>query len=139
VNDGAQEPSITTPVETPNDLKDDDASTTGGEEPPDAPQGMLTEDPIIQLTSRMFTTLSPKHISSFSFSFKGSFRSSKPNAKSSFAHKSASITFTRNNIIKEKGDKGNIVKSIKPTDEVFTKRVALEQVTLAQHQLGLEQ
>jgi hypothetical protein len=79
----------------------------------------------------MFTTLSPEHISSFGFSFEGSFRSSEPNAKSSFAHKSASITFTRNNIIKEKGNKGNIVKSIKPTDEVFTKRVAPEQVTLA--------
>ncbi|EFQ87385.1 hypothetical protein PTT_17145 [Pyrenophora teres f. teres 0-1] len=83
----------------------------------------------------MHTVISPHHISSLGFGFEGSFPGNDPNSKDGYEHKSASIAFTKDNLI----SKLFCIQRIEPSDKVFTSRVPAAQVELAKHQVALEE
>ncbi|CAA9957844.1 hypothetical protein PTMSG1_01424 [Pyrenophora teres f. maculata] len=83
----------------------------------------------------MHTVISPHHICSLGFGFEGSFPGNDPNSKDGYEHKSASIAFTKDNLI----SKLFCIQRIEPSDKVFTSRVPAAQVELAKHQVALEE
>ena len=74
-------------------------------EEPDTPaprlEGRLSNADYTKLTIKLHTVISPHHISSLGFGFEGSFPSNGPNSKDGYEHKSASIAFTKDNLISE--------------------------------------
>ncbi|CAE7007102.1 hypothetical protein P3342_002781 [Pyrenophora teres f. teres] len=105
------------------------------ETPAPRPEGRLSEANSTKLTVKMHTVISPHHISSLGFGFEGSFPGNDPNSKDGYEHKSASIAFTKDNLI----SKLFCIQRIEPSDKVFTSRVPAAQVELAKHQVALEE
>ena len=92
------------------------------------PEGRLGEANEVKVTIKMHTTISPNYISTLGFGFKGSFLSTSANSKNSFKHKSATIAFTGDSIVKIP-----LVKAINPSNKAFASRVSPQEVAMAKH------
>ena len=67
--------------------------------PAPRPEGRLSNADSTKLTVKLYIVISPHYISSLGFGFEGSFPSNGPNSKDGYEHKSASIAFTKDNLI----------------------------------------
>ncbi|KAH6633018.1 hypothetical protein C7974DRAFT_309375, partial [Boeremia exigua] len=93
------------------------------------------EKPQRILTAKFITTVNEHHISSFGFSFDGSYENTKAN--SGWEHKTASCAFTRDNICDDENNRC-IVEAVKVTDNLFTKYASTKDQEIAARQVDLD-